>query len=130
MSLMENAMPKRVLSVGNCALDHGTISTAMARDFGAEVLAVATAQEAQAALAAGRFDLAVVNRVFDADGDSGLDFIKQLKGDPKLKQIPVMLISNFPEFQQEAQAAGALPGFGKRMVGTPRMTEILRPHLG
>jgi hypothetical protein len=40
--------------------------------------------------------------------------------------VRTMLVSNYPEAQQEALAAGALPGFGKRELSTPRVTQLLR----
>ena len=41
-------------------------------------------------------------------------------------RVKVMLISNYTEAQQQAIAAGALAGFGKREIGTKRVTELLR----
>ena len=43
----------------------------------------------------------------------GFDLIREIKADPDLNSLPVMLVSNFPEAQTEAQTLGALAGFGK-----------------
>ena len=45
---------------------------------------------------------------------------------PSLK---MMLVSNYPEAQQEAIVAGALPGFGKREIGSRRVVDLLRTAL-
>ncbi|MFO0909487.1 MAG: hypothetical protein U0794_14225 [Isosphaeraceae bacterium] len=103
----------RVLSVGQCGYDHGSISTQLRRWASAEVVAAPTFKKALEALRDAPFDLLLVNRVTDADGTRGLDLIRQLKADPDLAQVPVMLVSDYAEAQQEAQANGALAGFGK-----------------
>jgi hypothetical protein len=41
----------------------------------------------------------------------------------------MMLVSNHPDAQAAAIAAGAAPGFGKRQIGTPRVAEVLRQAL-
>jgi len=43
--------------------------------------------------------------------------------------VKAMLVSNYPEAQAAAVAEGALPGFGKREIGTPRVGELLREAL-
>jgi two-component system chemotaxis response regulator CheY len=123
-------MAKRVLSVGNCGFDHGNITGAIRQHFRAEVVPAATADEAVSALQQGGYDLVMVNRVFDADADSGLDLIQKLKADEKHRDLPVMLISNYPDAQDEAKQKGAVTGFGKTQVGKPHMLEALRPYLG
>ena len=35
------------------------------------------------------------------------------------RSIPVMLVTNYPEHQQQAIAAGAEPGFGKAELASP-----------
>ena len=42
----------------------------------------------------------------------------------------MMLVSNYEDAQNEAVAAGALPGFGKASLGQPHMLARLRPLLG
>ena len=37
-----------------------------------------------------------------------------------------MMVSNFPDAHQAAEQVGGLPGFGKRDIGSPRVTELLR----
>jgi two-component system chemotaxis response regulator CheY len=125
-----NMPSKRVLSVGQCGADHGSISWTLQRAFGAEVVPAATAASARALLVRGGFDLVLVNRVFDADGDGGLAFVRDLKADPTLTALPVMLVSNYSDAQDEAVQAGALPGFGKAALGAPEMLGRVAPYLG
>jgi two-component system chemotaxis response regulator CheY len=120
---------RRVLSVGQCNFDHGNISQALRHTFAAEVVPAATADQALTLLRQGGFDLVLVNRVFDANGDSGLDLIRQVKTDEQLRRVPVMLVSNFADAQQQAVAAGAEPGFGKAALGADETIDRLRHHL-
>ncbi len=120
---------RRILSVGQCGFDHGNISRTLRTTFGADVVRVDTADEAVEQLQQGTFALVLVNRVFDSDGSSGLDLLRRLKETPELSQTPVMLVSNHEDAQQQAVAAGALPGFGKASLGQPRMLELVRAVL-
>jgi CheY-like chemotaxis protein len=121
---------KRVLSVGQCYADHSAISRTLGQHFGAEVVPADSADEALGLLGAGPFALVLVNRVFDADGSSGLDLVRRLKQDPDRGGTPVMLVSNYEDAQNEAVVAGALRGFGKAALGQPHMLARLRPLLG
>jgi DNA-binding response OmpR family regulator len=120
---------KRVLSVGQCLTDHSQIARTFRQAFGADVLPVDTAAEALHKLRLDRFDLVVVNRVFDLDGASGVDFIRQLKQGKDLAGVPVMLVSNYDEAQASAVVAGAAPGFGKAALGRPEMLARVSPFL-
>jgi len=120
---------RRVLNVGQCGFDHGTIARYLGRGFGAEVVGAGTSREAVDLLRGEKFDLVLVNRVSDADGSSGLDLIRTLKADPALAEVPVMLVSNYPDAQQEAEALGALPGFGKAEISQDKARERLNSVL-
>jgi two-component system chemotaxis response regulator CheY len=110
----------RILSVGQCGYDHGQISRQLGRQHDAEVAAAATHDEALAAVRAGGIDLVLVNRIGDRDGASGLDLIRALKADPQTSAVPVMLVSNLPDAQEEAVNLGAIRGFGKSELGSPK----------
>jgi len=116
----------RVLSVGQCAFDGGNIARLLRDRCAVEAVAVESAAEAATALKGGPFAFVLVNRVFDADGGSGLDLVRAIKADPATAAVPVLLVSNFPEAQAEAVAAGALPGFGKAALGDPATVERLK----
>jgi two-component system chemotaxis response regulator CheY len=120
---------KKVLSVGQCNLDHGNISRALTTRFGAEVVRVDTADEALAKMKSEPFALVLVNRVFDSDGGSGLDLIRQAKAEAATARQTLMLVSNFPEAQAEAVSVGAVPGFGKASLDRPETAETLKRYL-
>ncbi len=117
---------KSVLSVGQCSADHARLSSYLRQHFQVEVTAVESEAEALQRLATESFELVLVNRLFDADGASGLDFIRRLK---KESEVGVMLVSNYEEAQREAVEAGALAGFGKAALGQPATEHCLRQTL-
>lgn len=119
---------KRVLSVGQCGPDHGSISRVL-QTLGVEVVAAESVEEALERLRQESFALVLVNRVFDATAEQGLEFIRQVKGDDGLQGTALMLVSNYPEAQAEAVAAGALPGFGKNSLRERGTLEKLRTQL-
>jgi len=121
---------KRVLCVGQCAADSWSISRTLEKAFSAELVSVATAAEALDRMRQETFPLVLVNRVFDANGASGLDLIRRVKADAELSTAPVMLVSNYADAQREAQAAGAEPGFGKASLGRADMLDRVRAFLG
>jgi two-component system chemotaxis response regulator CheY len=120
---------RRVLSVGQCGFDHGKISRHLGNVFGVQVLGADTFDEALTVLRCERFDLVLVNRVSDLDGARGLDLIRAMKAHPALAGVPVMLVSNYPDVQKEAQAIGALAGFGKGDLTSEQTTARLRAVL-
>src|SRR5207244_3754452 len=124
-----STMSKKVLSLGQCAADNYAISHFMERNFGARVAAADTFPEALAQLRAGPFDLVLVNRILDRNGASGVAFISQLKQDDALAGVPVVLVSNYMDAQQQAVARGALPGFGKAALGDAKTVDKLRALL-
>jgi CheY-like chemotaxis protein len=104
---------KRVLDVGQCSPDHWSIKHLVEGELGGEVVQAHHLADALELLRGGDFALVLVNRKLDADYSDGLEVIRQIKADPQLAATPVMLVSNYPEYQAEAIAAGAEPGFGK-----------------
>lgn len=121
---------KRVLNVGQCGADHPAITRMIRQHFDAEVVSSDSIDEALDKLRQEPFDLVLVNRVFDADGASGVELIKQIKADAALRHLPVMLVSNYDNYQQEAVKGGAVQGFGKGALGQPQTIARLKTHLG
>jgi two-component system chemotaxis response regulator CheY len=103
---------KRVLSIGNCGYDNGSLRSLVGQ-FGAELSAAEDLADASALLERDQFALVIVNRKLDADGSDGLDVIRELKQSEGFRSVPVMLLSNYPNYQEKAVALGAEPGFGK-----------------
>ncbi len=120
---------KRVLDIGNCGPDHASLTRFFKQHFGAEVGQADLAADALAKLKAQPYDLAVVNRKLDADYSDGIEVIKQLKADPATADLPVMLITNYPEHQDAAEKVGALRGFGKLELEKPETVERCRAVL-
>ncbi|QDU25087.1 chemotaxis regulatory protein CheY [Anatilimnocola aggregata] len=107
-------MPKRVLDIGNCSVDHGAIRGMLVKQFNAEVEQTHGPDDSLALLKQSSFDLVLVNRKLDQDYSDGLEIIQAMKADPQLAAVPVMLITNYAQYQEQAVAAGALLGFGKK----------------
>ena len=107
-------MPKRVLDVGNCGVDHTAIRAMLEKSFGAEVLQADGPQDALQTLQVQPIDLVLVNRKLDQDYSDGLDVIRQIKADTQFDNVPCMLVTNYAEHQQSAVQAGAEYGFGKK----------------
>jgi two-component system chemotaxis response regulator CheY len=110
--------------------DQWSIARTLQDSFGAEVVAADTPAEALDKMRRETFALVLVNRVFDRDGSSGLDLIRQVQGDKDLRQVPIMLVSNYTDAQARAVQAGAEPGFGKSSLGQPQMLDRVRAFLG
>jgi len=118
-----------VLDVGQCNLDHGNISQLLNEHFDALVDRAHHADEALRAVRDKRYNLVLINRILDADGDEGLAFIERLQGDETTRDTPVMLVSNFADAQEAAVALGARPGFGKSALNDPKTVQCLSAYL-
>ncbi len=123
-------MSKRVLDVGQCGPDHSTISSYLKRNFGCEVLQTHGAEDTLEQLKNGQFDLVLVNRKLDADYTDGIEIIRRIKSDSNTADVPVMLVTNYPEHQEAAIAAGAIQGFGKLEFQKPETRDKLAALLG
>ena len=72
----------------------------------------------------------LVNRVLDGgfETDSGVELIRLLAGTGDLPAA--ILISNHLDAQADAEAAGALPGFGKSQLGDEAALDLIRRAAG
>ncbi len=118
----------RVLSIGQCAFDSTSIERLFEQDFSAEVESIDTARDALGAMQSRKFDLVLVNRRLDMDGSSGIALLEKLH--TQAPDVPMMLISDKPDAQDEAVAKGALPGFGKSSLRNPETIQRIREVLG
>lgn len=123
-------MTNKVLSVGQCGADHGSISGLLRGEFGAEVSAADSLQEALTKAQGTEYQLILINRVLDRDGSPGLAVVRALKQDAATSNVPVMLVSNYADAQSEAVTEGALPGFGKSELRAPETRQKLQAVLG
>lgn len=123
-------MSRKVVLVGHCGPDSAYLRSAVSRiGRDVEVLAADDSAELDRLIEQG-VDLLLVNRVLDygfADTD-GPTVIGELHD--KYPDLKMMLVSNYPDAQAQAVAAGALPGFGKRQLGTEPVNKLLREALG
>lgn len=123
-------MPKRVLDVGQCNPDHASLSRFLASHFDVEVDRAHKLDDALSKLRAQNYHLIMINRKLDCDHSDGMEILKTIKSDAALKEIPVVLISNYADAQEAAVAAGAAPGFGKAELGSPATKEKVTAILG
>jgi DNA-binding response OmpR family regulator len=124
-------MTKTVLDVGNCGPDHHAITRFLTNQF--DAVKVLQADDAKAALdylRTEKIDLVLVNRKLDVDYSDGVDVIRSIRSDSSFASIPIMLITNYDNYQEEAIAAGAIRGFGKLQFSEPSTIERLRSILG
>jgi DNA-binding NarL/FixJ family response regulator len=119
-------MAKRVVLIGHCGPDSSYLRMTVSRaSREIQVVAADDKAELDRAISEGA-DLLLFNRVLDYgfDETEGAALISKLRA--KHPELKMMLVSNYPEAQAQAIAAGALPGFGKRELGTPRVAELIR----
>jgi CheY-like chemotaxis protein len=122
-------MSKKVVLVGHCGPDSSFLRIAVSRvGKDVQVLSADDGKELNRVLEAG-VDLLLLNRQLDYgfDDDEGIAVIRKLR--PSYPDVKMMLVSNYAEAQAAAVAEGALPGFGKRELGTPRVAELIREAL-
>ncbi len=112
-------MSKTVLSVGQCRPDGAAIAHYMKSNFGATVIAVDLPDQALAALETNAIDLVLINRKLDIDMSDGLEILKSIRSTSSKRDVPVMLVSNYPEWQDKAVQMGATYGFGKAELNRP-----------
>ncbi len=126
---MPDASPARVLDVGQCDPDHHAIRSMLTRHFDVEVDRVMFVNEALTAMREKPYDLVLVNRLIFSDNSEGLPLIETAKADDALKDVPIMMVSNFADAQATATQAGAEPGFGKSELQSERTQSRLRDLL-
>ena len=122
---------KKVVLVGHCGADSSYLRIAVS-SAGAAGVSVVTADDQEsldAALGSNGVELVLINRVLDwgFEDQEGVRLVAHLH--QTHPQIKTMLVSNYPEAQAAAVAAGALPGFGKREIGSAKVKELLRSAL-
>ncbi|MEO0512833.1 MAG: hypothetical protein AAF108_08065 [Planctomycetota bacterium] len=126
---MSTYQGKAVHLVGHCGPDSFMLKNALERALpGATVSMVNEESVLQDAM--GGSSLLLVNRVLDGafPTESGVELIRTLAAADKAP--PAMLISNFADAQEEAESAGAVPGFGKNDTGSPEAAEKIVAAVG
>ena len=122
-------MSKKIALVGHCGPDSSFLRMAISSaDRSATILAADDSSELNKLLTEG-VDLLLLNREmpYGFEDSEGVGLIRKLRS--KHPAVKLMLVSNYPEAQAAAIAAGAVPGFGKREIGTKRVAEVIREAL-
>lgn len=118
---------KRILLVGHCGPDGSYLRGAVKTALGdVQFLQAEDNAQLEKLVEEGGVDLILFNRDlgYGFEPAMGVDMIAWLRQQhPALR---MMMVSNYPDAQAAAVAAGALSGFGKRQIGTPRVTQVLR----
>jgi len=117
-------MKIKILDVGQCGFDGPRMAHLLKEKLDATVDGAATGEDARRHLAAGKYDLVLVNRILTADGALGIELIDALvKSGCK---IPLMLVSDRKDAQDHAVACGGVRGFGKAALEQPETFEIIK----
>jgi DNA-binding response OmpR family regulator len=119
---------KSVLSIGQCCADHSSISRLINQHFQVEIINADSSTEAFSLIDSKTFSLILVNRIFDSNAESGLEFIEKYYS-KKASASPIMLVSNFEQSQKDALKLGADIGFGKNALTSPDTLLKLKKHL-
>ena len=122
-------MPKKIALVGHCGPDSSFLRIVVSKaQRDAMVLSVDDDSDLKRVLDDGVV-LLLLNRQLDYGFDTheGVALIRRIRS--KYPAVKTMLVSNYPDAQAAAVKEGALPGFGKREIGTPRVSELLREAL-
>lgn len=122
-------MPKQVLSVGQCGPDTMTLRRYLETHFKAQMLTSDIWSDTEQALRQNEVDLVLINRKLDADYTDGMEILRKIKSDESLRHLPVMIVTNYPEHQEAAVAAGGEYGFGKLQYDQPETKERLAAFL-
>jgi hypothetical protein len=118
-----------VLDVGNCDPDHAMIRHLLIHHFDVKIDRVMFVSDAIEHMRKNQYALVLFNRLVFDDGSEGIALLKQAKADPDLKNVPIMMISNFPEAQAASMAAGGEPGFGKASLARSQTVDLLSKYL-
>jgi two-component system chemotaxis response regulator CheY len=119
-------MSKKVVLVGHCGPDSSYLTSAVRKaEPAAEVIVARGMDDLQRHLDAG-VDLILFNRLLEYgyEEEEGVALLARLR--EAYPGVAMMLVSNYADAQAAAVAAGALPGFGKREIGSARVTQLLR----
>jgi hypothetical protein len=122
-------MPKKIALVGHCGPDSSFLRIAVSKaERDVMILSVDDDSDLKRALDGG-VDLLLLNRQLDYgfDEHEGVALLRKIR--TKYPAVKAMLVSNYPDAQAAAVKEGALPGFGKREIGTPRVNELLKEAL-
>lgn len=117
-----------VALVGHCGADASALKRLVSR-ADKRAKAVRVNDEASLRDAIGSAGVLLINRVLDGSlgTSSGVELIRTLAAARRDAPRPaLLLVSNYADAQEEAEAAGAMPGFGKSDLQTPEAASRLQ----
>lgn len=116
----------QVVLVGHCGADALMLEETVKHALGAGVKVARANTSKELGRYASPQALMLVNRVPDGrfDAGGGIEIIRALTSQPD--PPTVMLISNYPDAQEQAIQAGAQRGFGKADMDDPATVAVLR----
>lgn len=119
-------MPKRVALVGHCGPDMTYLMLAVKKALGDPQIERVNTEAALQKFLAADSGLMLVNRELDGDfvDAGGIELIGRVAAADTA--VKCMLISNYEDAQAAAIRAGALSGFGKRDIGSPKVLELIK----
>jgi len=122
-------MSKRILLVGHCGVDGPRMQSEIASFLpGADVPRINSDRDLNRAVKEGA-DLLLINREpLGFEPKLGTDLIRELH--EKYPDQKLVLVSDYEDAQEEAEEAGALPGFGKDLLGSPQFEAAVLQALG
>jgi hypothetical protein len=121
-------MSKRILLVGHCGVDGPRMQREICNFLDeADVLRINSDDDLTRAVDEGA-DLLLINREpIGFEPKTGKDLVRELHG--RYPDTKLMLVSDYDDAQGEAEEAGAMPGFGKSIVGTPQFERTVKQAL-
>lgn len=120
---------KTVLSVGQCRPDSAAIAHFLTSHFSVRILTADLANQVLPLLENHPVNLVLINRILDADGSEGMEILEQIRVSSVQPNVPVMLVSNYAEWQKKAVENGAVHGFGKAELGRADLKSRLAQFL-
>jgi hypothetical protein len=118
-------MSKRILLVGHCGVDGPRLQTEIASFLSeAEVLRINSEAELKRECEDGAHLLLINRELLGFTPRLGIDLVRELS--QRYPGQKLILVSDYDDAQQEAQGAGALPGFGKADIGSPKFQDTIR----
>lgn len=121
-------MSKTILLVGHCGVDGPRLQSEVRSIIdAADVRRINSESDLEQAVKEGA-DLLLVNREpLGFEPEQGVDLIRKLHVEHPEQRM--MLVSDFDDAQEEAVSAGAVPGFGKRDIGSPKLADTVKQAL-
>lgn len=120
-------MAHTVVLVGHCGIDGPRLQSELSRLPDVEVTRVNSSTDLERTCRGGHADLLLVNREPVGFDEDGIAIVRQVA--ERYPATKVMLVSDYPEVQAEAERAGAMKGFGKSLMGTEELGKRVKEAL-